>query len=53
MVRSKMASYLNEQKALAEAEVGGTAFSATKRVTRTNDAGEKVRVEADGLHDRG
>ena len=44
--RDKLLRYLDEQKALAEAEIGGTAFSATKRVTRTNDAGEKVSVEA-------
>lgn len=44
--RDKLLRYLDEQKALAEAEIGGTAFAATKRVTRTNDAGEKVRVEA-------
>lgn len=44
--RDKLLRYLDEQKALAEAEIGGTAFSATKRVTRTNDAGEKVRVDA-------
>ena len=44
--RAAVLSYLNEQKALAEAEVSGTAFSATKRVTRTNEAGEKVRVDA-------
>ena len=46
MLRGKLVSYLNEQKALAEAEIGGTAFNATKRVTRTNEAGEKVRVDA-------
>ncbi|WP_231471443.1 hypothetical protein [Novosphingobium sp. CECT 9465] len=46
MLRGKLVSYLNEQKALAEAEIGGTAFSATKRVTRANEAGEKVRVDA-------
>lgn len=44
--RDKLLRYLEEQKALAEAEIAGTAFQATKRVTRTNDAGEKVRVEA-------
>lgn len=46
VLRAKLIDYLNEQKALAEAEIGGTAFSATKRVTRTNEAGEKVRVDA-------
>jgi hypothetical protein len=46
MLRGKLVNYLNEQKALAEAEIGGMVFSATKRVTRTNEAGEKVRVDA-------
>lgn len=46
MLRGKLVSYLNEQKALAESEIGGTPFSATKRVTRTDEAGEKVRVDA-------
>lgn len=44
--RVKLLSYLAEQKALAEAEIAGTPFNATKKVTRTNDAGEKVRVDA-------
>ena len=43
--RDKMLRYLKEQKALAEAEIAGTQFAATRRVTRTNDAGEKMRVE--------
>ena len=46
VLRGKLVSYLNEQKAFAEAEIGGTPFNATKRVTRTNEAGEKVRVDA-------
>lgn len=46
MLRGKLVNYLNEQKALAEAEIGGAAFTATKRVSRTNEAGEKVRVDA-------
>lgn len=46
VLRGKLVSYLIEQKSLAEAEIGGTAFSATKRVTRTNEAGEKVHVDA-------
>ncbi|EZP69988.1 hypothetical protein BV96_03666 [Sphingomonas paucimobilis] len=46
VLRGKLIAFLNEQKALAEAEITGTAFSATKRVTRTNEAGEKVRVDA-------
>lgn len=44
--RDKLLRYLDEQKTLAEAEIAGTSFQATKRVTRTNDTGEKVRVEA-------
>lgn len=44
--RDKLLTYLTEQKALAEAQIGGTAFQASKRVTRINDAGEKVRMEA-------
>ncbi|WP_258042981.1 hypothetical protein [Sphingomonas sp. NBWT7] len=44
--RAKLLGYLAEQKALAEAEIAGTPFSSTRRVTRTNDAGEKVRVDA-------
>lgn len=44
--RDKLLAYLTEQKAFAEAEISGTEFQATKRVTRTNDAGEKVRVDA-------
>lgn len=44
--RDKLLRYLNEQKALAEAEITGTPFSAMRKVTRTNEAGEKVRVEA-------
>lgn len=44
--RGKLLRYLAEQKALAEAEIAGTAFNATRRVTRTTEAGEKVRVDA-------
>lgn len=44
--RAKLLRYLAEQKAMAEAEAGGTPFNATRRVTRTNEAGEKVRVDA-------
>lgn len=43
--RDKMLRYLNEQKALAEAQISGTEFTATRKVTRTNEAGEKVRLE--------
>ena len=44
--RDKMLRYLNEQKALAEAEIAGKPFNATRRVTRTNIEGEKIRVDA-------
>ncbi|WP_285019661.1 hypothetical protein [Novosphingobium sp. fls2-241-R2A-195] len=46
VLRGKLIGFLNEQKALAEAEISGTAFSATKRVTRINEEGEKVRIDA-------
>ena len=46
VLRGKLLRYLNEQKALAEAEIAGTPFHATKQVTRTNEAGDKIRVEA-------
>lgn len=44
--RAKLLRYLEEQKALAEAEITGTTFTATKKVTRTNMEGEKIRVDA-------
>lgn len=44
--RVKLLRYLEEQKALAEAEIAGSSFSATKKVTRTNAEGEKIRVDA-------
>jgi hypothetical protein len=44
--RNKLLRYLDEQKALAEAEIAGTPFAAIRRVTRTNEAGEKVHVDA-------
>jgi hypothetical protein len=46
VLRGKLVSYLYEQKSLVEAEIGGTLFTATKRVTRTSESGEKVRVDA-------
>lgn len=46
MLRGKLVSYLNEQKALAEAEISGTPFVATKKVTRKNAEGESIRVDA-------
>lgn len=44
--REKLLRYLVEQKAMAEAEIAGTLFTASRRVTRTNEAGEKVRIDA-------
>lgn len=46
MLRGKLVSYLNEQKAFAEAEIAGTPFVATKKVTRKNAEGENIRVDA-------
>jgi len=46
MLRGKLVRYLNEQKALAEAEISGTPFVATKKVTRKNAEGENIRVDA-------
>lgn len=46
MLRGKLVSYLNEQKSLAEAEISGTSFVATKKVTRKNAEGENIRVDA-------
>lgn len=43
--RDKVLRYLEDQKALADAEIAGTQFTATRMVTRTNEAGDKVRVE--------
>jgi hypothetical protein len=43
--RAKVLNWLADQKAMAEAEIAGTPFSATRMVTRTNEAGEKVRME--------
>ncbi|GLS99866.1 hypothetical protein GCM10007897_12490 [Sphingobium jiangsuense] len=44
--RAKVLNWLAEQKAMADAEIAGTPFNAMRTVTRTNEAGEKVRVEA-------
>ena len=44
--RIKLIHYLDEQKAAAMAQIAGQPFEATKRVTRTNEAGDKVRVDA-------
>jgi len=46
MLRGKLVRYLNEQKALVEAEIAGTPFVATKKVTRKNAEGENIRVDA-------
>ena len=43
--RDKVLRNLNEQKALAMAEIAGASFHATHRVTRTNETGERIRVE--------
>jgi hypothetical protein len=51
--RAKLLRYLTEQKALAEAEIGNMPFDATKKVTRANEAGEKVRVDAPRIVRRG
>lgn len=44
--RTKVLDWLAEQKAMAEAEIAGTAFTATKKVTRKNAEGEDIRVDA-------
>lgn len=44
--RAKLLSYLTDQKSMAEAELAGTPYNPTRRVTRTNEAGEKVRADA-------
>jgi hypothetical protein len=43
--REKLLRYLEEQKALVDAEVIGKPYAPTRRVSKTNDAGEAVRVE--------
>lgn len=43
--RGKLLAFLAEQKALAEASIAGTAFQATRTVTRKNEQGVNVRVE--------
>jgi hypothetical protein len=44
--RAKVLNWLAEQKAMAEAEIAGTAFTATKKVRRKNAEGEDIRVDA-------
>lgn len=44
--RVKVLNWLAEQKAMAEAEIAGTPFVATKKVTRKNAEGEDIRVDA-------
>lgn len=44
--RAKVLRYLEEQKALATAQLEGKLFQANKTVYRTNAAGERVRMEA-------
>lgn len=43
--RAKLLRYLAEQKGMAEAEIAGASFTATRRVTRT-EGDQKVRVDA-------
>lgn len=43
--RAKILSYLVEQKALAEAELTGAAYKATKYVTRIDETGQKRHIE--------
>jgi len=44
--RAKLLHHLLEQKAVAEAELAGNAYSATKVVFRTGENGQRVRAEA-------
>lgn len=44
--RAKLLRYLLEQKAVAQAENEGRAFTATKVVFRTGENGQRVRAEA-------
>ncbi len=44
--RAKVLRYLEEQKALAQAHLEGRLFEARKTVYRTNEAGERIQVEA-------
>jgi hypothetical protein len=44
--RTKLLRYLQEQKALAQAELEGRAYSATKIVFHTGENGQRVRAEA-------
>ena len=44
--RTKLLRYLNEQKTLAQAELEGRAYVATKVVFRTGENGQRVRAEA-------
>ncbi|MES2120494.1 MAG: hypothetical protein V4513_07965 [Pseudomonadota bacterium] len=44
--RAKLLRHLQEQKAVAEAELEGRAYTATKVVFRTGENGQRVRGEA-------
>jgi hypothetical protein len=44
--RAKLLHHLQEQKAVAEAELAGNAYTATKVVFRTGENGQRVRAEA-------
>lgn len=43
--RAKVLAWLAEQKVMAEAEIAGITFSATKKVTCKNAEGEDIRVD--------
>lgn len=45
-LRSKLLDYLADQQKLASAENGGAPFNPTRKVTRTDEAGNKIRVDA-------
>ncbi|AJP74173.1 hypothetical protein [Sphingomonas hengshuiensis] len=45
-LRVRLLDHLADQRALAAAEIAGTPFNPTRKVTRTDDAGNKVRVDA-------
>lgn len=44
--REKLRSYLAEQRALIEATVAGKPFAAVRTVTKTDEAGNRTRVQA-------
>lgn len=44
--RTKLLRYLNEQQAIARADIEGRVFTATKIVFRNGENGQRIRVEA-------